>query len=262
MELSSKILIESWPELSGNGAKLYAWLIVSAPREGCLEVSFENMARGNGWSLKTLRGAIRELERKSCITAARSTGKHVRTQIRLLHCEDQEPAPSLRGSSAQATPSQSGRSETEAKVTPSQKASSGISTPSQRGSSSVPDVPSELPDSAHVAGPIPPKCLAGELSDVARQTLQYLRFDCDPTSLSRGFVSVLGWMGKRAHLPLPGLLASRILDRCLFQQRKRKAEGKNPDLYLWPAGFQKWRDSLRRAERLAGKAERQARAVA
>lgn len=119
----------------------------------------------------------------------------------------------------------------------------------------VPDVPSE-PSLA--AKPLESRkyLFSAELPAIARRTLEYIGFACDPKSMTRGFVSVLDWLGKRAHLPLPGLLASRIIDRCLFQQRKRRAEKKNPALYFWPAGFQVHRDRLRKREKAAGRRQR------
>jgi len=51
--------------MSGNAVKLYLWLQFathwSGPKRGWVETDFEYMARGNGWSPKTLQRAIKEL---------------------------------------------------------------------------------------------------------------------------------------------------------------------------------------------------------
>lgn len=237
LELSSKIL-EHWPHLSGNAAKLIVWLVASGTKQGCVEAkNFEDIASANGWTLKVLRGAIKELEAKLHITVERATGRHALTRIQItpsLLGSGASTTPARQGSSAEVIPSPKGMGDTEAKITPSQMGMSEIPTPSLLGSSSVPDVPDEPQKSKLLE--LPEKYLAGELSAVASQTLEYIWFQCDRRFLSIGFVTIVEKYARRRPWPRPGVLASRVIDRCLYWQRKRRNEGKNPLLYAWPPG--------------------------
>lgn len=273
LELSRKIL-EHWKDLGSNAVKLLTWILLSAhysgPKRGCVEANIEDLMLGLGWSRSMVRRSLSELVSKGYVSFSGAANKLGLGTISILKFDLVEPARSTDEPSESVNPSAPLTSEpskgrldstqsTSEPSRPSAKASVLTSEPSNT-QESVPDVP-DVPQKSKLLKS-PRKYVAGELSDVARQTLRYLRFDSAPGSLTRGFVSVLDWLGKRAHLPLPGILATMILNRCLEQQRRRRSEGKSALLYAWPAGFQKWRDALRRQERLEGKAQRQAKAAA
>lgn len=244
--------------LTSNAALLLVWLLLSAHhsglKRGCIEANIEDLMLGLGWSRSMVRRSLAELVSKGYVSFSGAANKQGLGMIRILKSDLVEPAQSTGEPSKSVEPA----------ARPTSEPSKGRLDSTQL--TSEPGVPIEL-RAALISEPskgfeIPPKCLfTGELSTIACQTLAYIGFQCDRRHLSIGFVSVLDWLGKRQHLPLPGLLASRIIDRCLFQQRKRKAGSRSPNLYFWPPGFQKWRDSLRRAEREQGRLER-ARAVA
>lgn len=52
-------------------------------------------------------------------------------------------------------------------------------------------------------------------------------------------------------LPLPGILASKILDYCVARQDELKAKGLDDAQFFWPPNFPRHRDNLRQRERLA-----------
>ena len=77
-------------QMSGNAAKLYLFLHLNARRpKRAVEMSFDDMARGNGWSLKTLQRTIEELEAKPYIEVKRATGQHSLTRIVLIPIGEQ-----------------------------------------------------------------------------------------------------------------------------------------------------------------------------
>ena len=251
-------LAERWKEISCGAIKLFVWLTIP-PRHGHAEASFATIGLENGMSLKMIRCAVKELEGLSLIAVERSKGKNTKTRIRTISI-----SPAVQGADSFYRPvrimsglidapqvSRSGPAMKSAQPTHCvqgadvQQRNNGVPTDAPTGSGSPTSKPK--PDR---------NIFAGELSTVARMTLAYIRFEPDKRSLSRGFVSVLEWVGKRNHLPLPGVLASLVINRCLFQQRTRKAAGKDPSLYLFPNGLQKHRDTLRRHERRAAEAAR------
>lgn len=81
-------LLEHWLALSVNARALYIWLHLKAywsgPKRGCVEVSFDDMARGNGWSYSMVRRTIEELTRKGYIQVARAANQYQFTTIRIL----------------------------------------------------------------------------------------------------------------------------------------------------------------------------------
>lgn len=149
---------------------------------------------------------------------------------------------------------------------PKEKPQNEVSLPREKHgfATSVPDFPSEpsleVPQESKPL--VPPKYLAGELNIAARQVMTYIGFSCDREHLSRGFVKIVEKQARLRPWRRPGMLASKILTRCLYWQTKLRGDGKDPRLYAWPPGFQKYVATLRTAERLAGKAERRRQAAA
>lgn len=242
--------------LTSNAAVLLMWILLSA-RQGRVEASYDDLACGLAWSKRTLQRAITELTQKGYIRVTLATNRRSKTLIEV--CVDFEE--SISGVDKDVHSGKSGVDKgvhgcNTATATVDKDVHSttvGVDNGVLSTTESVPEFPSE-PSSAAKPLEIPAGCLfTGELSAVANQTLEFIGFECDRRHLSIGFVSVLDWLGKRAHPPLPGLLASRIIDRCLFQQRKRRAEKRNPALYFFPPGLQRHRDALRKKERLAGR---------
>ncbi len=79
-------LLAHLPGMSSNAAKLYLWFHLKAswqpPKRGRVEASFDDMARGNGWSLKTLQRTIEELETMPFIEVERATNQYELTRIK------------------------------------------------------------------------------------------------------------------------------------------------------------------------------------
>src|SRR6267154_106340 len=87
-------LLAHLPGMSSNAAKLYLWFHLKAfwqpPKRGRVEASFDDMARGNGWSLKTLQRTIEELETIPFIEVERATNQYELTRIRILKYDLEE----------------------------------------------------------------------------------------------------------------------------------------------------------------------------
>ena len=249
MELSGNIL-EHWAQLSGNAAKLYVFLLASA-KQGCLEVAFKDLVRSSGLSLKTLRSAIKELEGSQGIAVERAVGRYARTRIRILGL-NQKPSlvrsfdnfyrPAKRPTPFKASPAGSVKS-------------SGVPNVPPTGSIAAPKSAGE-PKAAGLEKNV--NRFTGKLSDAPRRTLTFMAFTCDEKDISKGFAAVLLKFGKLVTMPQPGKLCTLVITECLDCQRKLKTMDRNPDLFRWPAGLQKHRDTLRRHERQAGKAARAA----
>lgn len=227
-----KELLPHLAEMSGNEVKLCVLLHLNG---GCLEESPDDLAPQFDWSLSTLKRTTRELKAKSYIEVERPEVKS-------------EPI---------VIPAQV-KSDPRAKSDPS-KVSQGVKSDPEQ----VPDVPPGVNNDQRIAGPtkgfeVPESCrFTDELSAASRDLLEFIGFQCDHRFLSRGFVVLLEKYGKIRPWPRPGVLASKLITRCLHWQRKRKAQGADPRLSAWPAvsNFQKHTANLRRQERLAGKAE-------
>lgn len=219
-----KELLPHLAEMSSNAAKLCLVLHLNHREMGI----DDDLARGCGWSLSTLKRAVRELRASHILEGVKSdTDKVYRV--------NSDHAVEVKSDTTKVY---------EVKPDPQL----------------VPDFPSEPPDSKPLEFPgfeIPERCLfTDELSAVAREALAYIGFEPDRRHLSIGFIVLLEKFGKRRPWPRPGTLASQLITRCLHWQNKRKAEAKDPRLYGFPPGFQKWRDTLRRQEREAGRLER------
>lgn len=236
-----KELLSHLAEMSGNAAKLCLFLNLNDREMGV----DDDLARECGWSLSTLKRAVRELRASHIVEGFKSDHAKV-CQVK------SDPAPKT----------------VEVKSDPNSQESGVKSDPEP-----VPYVPPGIKDDpveaagARIVRPsegfeIPAGCrFTDELSPASKDLLEFVGFACDRRFLSRGFIVIVEKFAKRRPWERPGMLASCIIERCLYWQRKRRAAGENPALYFFPPGFQKWRDSLRRQERLAGKAERQARAA-
>jgi hypothetical protein len=81
--------------MSGNEAKFYLWLQLTAyfsgPNRGCVEASYEDMARANGFSSRTLQRVIEGLERKPYIEVERAANQHELTRIKILKYDLADP---------------------------------------------------------------------------------------------------------------------------------------------------------------------------
>lgn len=272
MNLSRNIL-EHWQELSSHGIKLLTWILLSA-RQARLEASYDDLLRGLGWSRKMLQRAVLELTQKGYIRVTLATNRRSKTLVEVLIdfeekvssvdngvLTDTQESPAVdkgvHGCNTATAGMDKGVHSTAVGV------DTGVLSTTQESVSGVPADPSlAVPQKSKPL--VPPKYLAGELSAVAREVMAYVGFSCDREYLSRGFIVLLEKFGKRRPWPRPGVLGSQVINRCLYWQRKRRSEGKNPLLYAWPAvpNFQKHTAIVRRNEREAGKAESRALAVA
>jgi len=74
--------------MSSNAVKLYVWLHLSAcfsgSKRGCVEASFDDIARALGWTSKTLQRTIEELERRPYVRVERAANQYELTTIRIL----------------------------------------------------------------------------------------------------------------------------------------------------------------------------------
>lgn len=236
-----KELLPHLAEMSGNEVKLYLLLQFKADmQEG--PAGFDEMARWCGWSLSTLKRAIRELKAKEYISQVKSD----LTATAVVSAEV-KPDPNPKTVEVKSDPSK-------VYVVKSDPHSQAPGVKSDL--ETIPDFPSEQQKSKPLEL-LPGKYLFScELPAVAREALSYVGFQVEG-SLSRGFVVLLEKFGKLRPWPRPGMLASNLIERALHWQNKRKTEAKDPRLYAWPPGFQKHRDRLRVAERVAGRQERE-----
>lgn len=93
-----------------------------------------------------------------------------------------------------------------------------------------------------------------ELDDHEREAFRYIEYEKYLlVYLADGFVTVVGelYEDHKDNLPLPGILCSKIIDRCMSEQKALKTLGMDPSDYYWPPDFQRHRDNLRRRERVA-----------
>lgn len=278
--------------MSANAVTLFVWLLLSA-QSGCVEAGYDDLRCALGWSYSMVRRTLDELISKGYISVAPATNQHKVTVIRILKLDvveyDSAVLTDGQGNSSNNSAVLSAVSISEQSKPSNQRNAAALSTDEQGGEQSnsqatvgmladeqgktlatVPDIPPGVNDDhqepvlqKRQPFEIPAKCLfTDELSPIARQALEFIGFECDRRFLSRGFVTILEKYGARRPWPRPGILASHIIERCLHWQGKRKVETKDPRLYSFPPGFQKWRDLLRRQERLEGKAQRQAKAAA
>jgi len=88
-------ILEHWSAMSANARAFYVWLHLTAfwkgPKRGWVEASFDDMARANGWSTKTVQRTIEELEVKPYIEVYRAANQHELTRIKILKYDLEEP---------------------------------------------------------------------------------------------------------------------------------------------------------------------------
>src|SRR6516165_538698 len=89
-------LLEHLPELSSNAIKLYLYLHLTAywqgPKRGWVEASFDDIARGLGWSQKTLQRTMEELEAIPFVEVERAANQYDLTRIKILKYDVKEAA--------------------------------------------------------------------------------------------------------------------------------------------------------------------------
>jgi hypothetical protein len=85
--------------MSSSSVKLFIYLQCKAywtgPKRGWVEESFEDMAKGMGWSTKTVQRTIEELESKSYIEVDRATNQYELTRIRIDKFDVEHPTPAV-----------------------------------------------------------------------------------------------------------------------------------------------------------------------
>jgi hypothetical protein len=89
-------LLEHWPAMSVNARAFYVWLHLTAiwregPKRGWVEASYDDMARANGWSVKTIQRTIDELEAKPYIEVERAANQYELTRIKILKYDLEDP---------------------------------------------------------------------------------------------------------------------------------------------------------------------------
>jgi hypothetical protein len=89
---------EHLPGMSGNAVKLYVWLHLSAhfsgPKRGCVEASYEDIARSLRWNQKTLQRALTEMELRY-IEIQRAANQYELTTIRIIKYDLEGSAPAV-----------------------------------------------------------------------------------------------------------------------------------------------------------------------
>jgi hypothetical protein len=293
-------ILEHWSTLSGNAAKLYIWFHLTAfwqdQKRGLVEASFDDMARGNGWSLKVLRRAIEELEAKPFIEVERAPNQHGLTRVKILKYdrEEYDSAPTLRGSSNEIAPSPAdslaptlqGSSEGRSKPAISQS-QHGLRAPKKSKNKRREEhdavrrpIDAELRHASNSFSPQKRKQnLESRLLEkgLKNETLLNHNLDEDEHAafaaigykprdlrkLADGFVNAVEVMvDKHKGTEIsPGNLCSKIIDYCVAQQEGCKKLGASASDYYWPPDFQEHRDQLRAQER-AQKKLRDARCTA
>lgn len=91
-----------------------------------------------------------------------------------------------------------------------------------------------------------------EFEECELEAFDYIRYEkYQPTYLADGFVTVVAevYLDHKDNLPLPGILCSKIIDRCKSEIESCKKLGMDRSDYYWPPDFQKHRDRLRAKER-------------
>ena len=283
MKLSSKLkghLHRS--RLSSNAVTLLVWLLLSAPR-GTVKVSQKDLMRALGWSYSMVRRTLEELTSKKYVAVTPAANQHKDTVIKILKfgadgddsavltCEhpkehfavftgeQNEPQDSEHGGAL--TDEQSADDSAVLKGEQGNAHSAGL-----KGEQSKLSICRETQEQVceRIANAIREGGhLAGELDERDRRAIGYLQFACERKYLSAGFVlmAVTLYESCEGNLPQPGIIASRIMNECLTEQRELLAQGKPAAKFCWPPGFQSHRDMLRKREK-AARREEHAAAVA
>jgi len=266
VELNRRIL-EHWPKLSSNGAKLLIWLAAKAKR-GEAKIALEDLADAWDWSKSTVRRTLKELAVKNLISVTPAANQHEITVIKILDSavskNERTSEPSAVLISEQSNPQDSAL----AGVLTDEYSADDPALLTNQQSNNEPAVfkdeqskPSNcLETKEQLAERIAAKIaasggLAGELTDSQHKALEYLSFQCDPRYLSFGFVAIAGLLYGRAdgNLPSPGRFASRLIYECLEEQKAAVAEGKPPARFYFPPMFERWSGMLRDWEWCAAK---------
>lgn len=282
-------LLEHWPEMSVNARSLYIWLHLKAnfiePKRGWVEASFDDMARGNGWSLKTLQRTIEELEAKPYIEIERAPNQYALTRVRILKYDLEEGTSALDKSdqsrmvAVDTAVDKFDHSTDHSKPTSPQnqqdleapKNAKKLRNKEERLDAVRRPIDAERREpSGKSFSPLAKKRklsrrlglavrnghneFDGDLDAEELVAFKATRYEVrDPAPLSCGFVWTVvdvfrDYQGES--LP-PGILCSKIIDRCVSEQSACKKLGTDPSEYFWPVDFQDHRDRLRAEERRA-----------
>lgn len=91
-----------------------------------------------------------------------------------------------------------------------------------------------------------------QFDDDHREAFKYIKYNpLNPQALPCGFVDVVWdvYEDRKSEAIPPGILCSKIIDRCMSEQKACKKLGSDPSEYFWPPDFQDHRDRLRAEER-------------
>ena len=297
---------EHLPGLSGNAVKLYVWLLLSAhfsgPKRGCVEASYEDIARSLRWNQKTLQRALTKMEFRY-IEIQRAANQHELTTIRIIKYDFEGSTPAVdkpvqskspavdsgadkfvQSAVHTNAPNSENRKELQApkNAVEIKKEKNGKSDAVRR------PIDAERPFASHSAleggrSPLPEPTplrtksissltkrakLSARLADRIRKNgnnyideldsderaaFSAVRYEPgDVGSLAGGFISVVYEVYEEHENGdiSPGNLCSKIIDRCLSEQRAAKMLGGDPSDYFWPPEFQEHRDRLREGERI------------
>lgn len=284
-------LLEHWPEMSVNARAFYVWLHLNAkwkgPKRGWVEASFDDMARGNCWSVKTVQRTIEELEALPFIEVERASNQYELTRIKILRYDleetDSAPVKSVHSSVAPVSAPDSAAVSGAVKSVHSNPSilqnQRDLQAPKklrskeekkerldavrrpfdaeQRLAARKAFSPSEKRKKLEKR--LEAKALKGgnifegafDADEIAAFGATQYRIR-DQKCLTGGFVYVVwevydDW--KDEGLP-PGILCSKIIDRCKAEQESCKKLGSDPSEYFWPPDFQDHRDRLRAQERV------------
>jgi hypothetical protein len=286
-------ILEHWPAMSVNARAFYIWLLLKAfwlgPKRGLVEASFDDMARGNGWSLKTLQRTIEELEAKPYIEVERAANQYGLTRIRILKYDLEQSTSAVDKSDRSST------------VGPVSAVDSGVDSAAVEFVQSKPvslqnqqdlhapkkvkEVKNEKEDELDaVRRPVDAelritsrtsfspsekrkkleKRLAEkilknnnahelELDEDEREAFAYIQYKLkDPRNVTGGFVWTVFdvYDDHKDELPSSGNLSSKIIDSLMAEQESCKKLAADPSEYYWPPDFQDHRDRLRERERI------------
>lgn len=284
-------LLEHLPEMSSNAVKLYLWLHLKAfwsgPKRGCVETSFEDMARGNGWSYSMARRTTKELTRKGYILVARAANQYQFNTIKILRFDTEQndsavstgehtkPADNSAVSSAalngghSTERSKPGNVQSDQNLYPPKKVKEVKKEKNCYANAVRRPIDAERIASKSFSPKKRRKNLESRLMEKGLKNKSLLDDDFDdeertafaatgytprdPRKLPNGFVNAveLIWGKYKGTEISQGNLCSKIIDYCQAQQEscvKLGTPAARSD-YYWPPDFQDHRDQLRAKER-------------
>jgi|GEM_PF-2640716 hypothetical protein len=297
-------LLEHWAEMSVNARAFYIWLHLTAnwsgPKRGWVDASFEDMAGGNGWSVKTVQRTIEELEALPFIEVERATSQYRLTRIRILKYDREETdSAELTSEPSDSTVDKFDRTSPEGVDRAMDRGVDKFDRTSDRTSPPIlqsqrdlqlpkkvkklrskeerltPDVrrrkdaEQHEPSRKSFSPSAKRKKLVARLEHAVRRNgnefdgeldaeelaaFKATRYEVrDPAQLSCGFVWTVVdvFRDHQGESLSPGILCSKIIDRCVSEQSACKKLGADPSEYFWPVDFQDHRDRLRAEERRA-----------